>query len=889
MQCIWQTIARSSSASLGRIHTFFPSPKPFTSRTSPHINPSCFSKITASIPRHFTSETTQFPEYPSVDSASFPPQTPEQARPSRLALAATNAVHMSLEEHDFEGAMMIVNTVRYAALPQEMRQLKFWQSSRRLPVTIPPGVSPRLPAHALIHGLVRHGLFHQASEFAIALMKNQIRLRGKILECITDGLAEAATDKSVVSKRRDDLSKRHMQKLLHDPDVLSVHSHKPSNPNTAFAVQLWLMARKSESKRTRAMFNTLITLCLINGEIIIASLLFGLLVKDWEQRSNNLTAYCQLEKSRQPSFETSKALYIKHLSTQDLQPLLDTLTKLLSPIQKKLEEAMSRDVDDPDFQQALQALAVLGDLLNNRQLPFSRVETLIKALYSCPKVDNRVWVRGTTGAMHVPAYQYFHRTLLHLCQNPPTHCAQLNRTFILRHAPPRGLDCSSGVRWIRGFNFTPSHPLARMQPAMAVSSYNALVHYALRHRLSATLAKRIIEHMTTQRVPPIRTNKDTLHVLLRTSSLYGQNNFVGSLVYRLRSSGAGVVEQDPIKIRSSVPSNFRALKEFIDKVRIPSDLSLDQMMHDPFALSTYLSTLVSGGRPRIVIQVMHLLLPFFRYPHMRRRERLDKTMKQKWEESVANAVKLGPYILSIFLQTLIEGGSSKEVRTLFTLINDASHASQQMGATGSCWRIPVVIYTQMLESYRAEYGLHRRRMTLDAEALSILFYRVEGVYRAAKNAMSEEPSPITRLDSRFYNALLKLFAQLLPVKCNSIREARRRSIVVRRQYARTGIVDNRGRTALLEEVVADMIHAGYPIPVGFHHLFLTDGIGMFEGSLKIPELERHPIAYPEFRNIYLTPYTLPVSTRKSYPFRLRRRTLKSIYRSRETKKFGASR
>jgi len=823
----------------------------------------------------------QFPEHPSVDPASFP-QTPEQTRPSRLALAATNAVYMSLEEHDFEGAMMIVNTIRYATLPQETRQLKFWRSSRRLPVTIPPGVSPRLPAHTLIHGFVRHGLFHQASDFAIVLMKNQIRLRGKTLECITDGLAEAAMDKSLVNKRRDDLSKRHMQKLLFDSDVLSVHNHKPSNLNTAFAVQLWLMARKSESKRTRAMFDTLITLCLINGEIIIASLLFGLLVKDWEQRSNSLTAYCQLEKSRQPSFETSKALYIKHLTTQDLQPLLDILTKLLSPIQKKLEEATPHDVNDPYFQQALQALAVLGDLLNNRQLPFSRVETLIKALYSCPKIDNRVWVRGTTGAMHVPAYQYFHRTLLYLCQNPPTHCAQLDRTFILRHAEVRGLGRSNGVRFIRGLNFTPSHPLARMQPAMAVSSYNALIHYALRHRLSATLAKRIIEHMTTQRVPPIPTNKDTLHVLLRTSSLYGQNNFVGSLVYRLRSSGACIVEKDPIKMRPSVPSNFRALKEFIDKVRIPPDLSLHQMMHDPFALSTYLSTLASGGRPRIVIQIMHLLLPFFRYPHMRRRERLDKTMKQKWEESVANAAKLGPYVLSVFFQTLIEGGSSKEVQTLFTLINDASRASQQMGATDS-WRVPVVIYTQMLESYRAEYGLHRRRMTLNAEILSILFYRVQAVYRAAKNAMSEDPSPMTRLDSRFYNALLKFFAQFLPVKCISIHEARHRSIAVRRRYARTGVIDKRGRTALLEEVVADMINADYPIPVGFHHLFLTDGIGMLEGSLTIPELKRHPIAYPEFRNRYLTAYTLPVSTRKSYPFRLRRRTLKSIYRSRGTK------
>ena len=889
MQCIWQSIARSSLANLGRTHTLFPPARPFASRITSHKKFSCLSTITVNMPRHFTSATMGFSECSSADFASFLPQTPELVRPSRLTLAVTKAVHMSLEEHKFEGAVTIVNTVRYAALPQEICQLKFWQSIKKLPATIPPGVSPRLPAHALIHGLVRHGLFHQASHFAISLMKSHIRVRGKTLECITDGLAKAATDKSAVSKTRDARIKRHMKKLLGDSNVLFVQHHKPSNPNTALALRLWLTARQSESKRTRAMFNTLITLCLINGEIIIASLLFGLLVKDWEQRSNSLTTYCQLEESRKSSFETSKALYMKHVSTQDLRPLPDTLVKLLLPIQKKLEEAIPRDVNDPDFQQALQALAVLGDLLNNRQIPFSRMETLVKALYSCPKVDNWIWVKGTTGAVHVPAYQYFHRTLLYLSQKPPTHCAGPKRTFILRYTPFRGIgiDYWNGVRLIRAFNFTPSHPQARMQPAMTVNSYNALIHYALRHRLSPALAKRIIEHMTIQRVPPISTNKDTLNILLRTSSLYGQNNYVSGLVQNLRLDGTGIVDQDPIMTRApSIPSNFRVLKEFIDKVRIPSDLTLNQMLHDPFALSTYLSTLASGGRPRVVIQVMRLLLPFFQFHHVRRREQLDKAMRQKWNESVANATKLGPHVLSVFFQALIEGGISREAHTLFALINWASRASQRTRTTGHRWHVPVIMYTQMLEAYRVEHRLCRRRMTPNTEVLSVLFRRVEVLYRAAKDVMSQGPSPMTRFDSRFYNALLKFLVQYLPVKCYSIREARQRYAAIRRQYARTGVVDNRGRVPLLEEVIADMTHAGYSIPLGFHHLFLTDGIGILEGSYKLPELDRHPIAYSESRNI--TPYTLPVSARKLYPFRLRRRTLISIYKSREVKRYRAS-
>ncbi|KAF5363780.1 hypothetical protein D9756_000887 [Leucocoprinus leucothites] len=890
MQCIWKAFSRSSTSSLGRVSTYFPRNK-FAPWASPHNRTSLSSRITANFPRNLNTATLTSPSEFSPSSAEFTslfPHSSQTSPPSRLALSATNAVHMALRAHSFEDAVTIVNTVRYATLPEEQRQDKAWESIKRLQVAIPLGVSPRVPAHALLHGLVRNGLMQQASHIATSMMTSGIRVRGRTLERITDGLAKAATVKDTARKTNDACLRNHMEGLLTGPEILRLDFHRPSNPNTAFALRLWLAARNSRSHRTRSMFNTLITLCLINGEIIVASLLFGLLVKDWEFRSKSLASHCDetLPEASSKPYEKVKRFYFDNLSNKDLKPIPEMLNTIISPIEERLKQATPDDVDSPAFQEALQALAVLGAPLNDRQLPFSHVCNLLKALYQCPKVENWVWVMGTNGPIHVPAYEYYHRTLLHLAEKPPTHQPLHPCTFVLKYPKPESLgQRRKGAKLIRSITFTPPHPQSHMQPPLGATSYTSLIHYALRHRFSPTLAKQIFEHMTVERVPPLPITPQIRNVLLRAASLYRQRDITGDIAQVLRKHGIEPVDHGAISTRTSSKPP-RTIKDTFDVMQPPSDISLDKISKDPTTLSTYLSTLISCGQPDMVVQAMRLLLPFFQIDHTRRRAKLDDNLKRKWKESLILAMEFGPRVLSVFLQALIKGGHSRDAHALFTLTNCASHASQRVstvkGKRTWRWRVPVAIYTQMLQVYKSEFDFYSRRLLLGERALYILLRNAENVYRMAKNDMLRDPSRGARLDSRLYNAMLKILSQTLPVKCYSIREMRFRLVEYRREYAKTGFVDNRGRVQLLEEVVADMTSAGYPIPLGFHHLFLTDGVGIMDSSHDLPELDRHPVC--SRKSLTHTPYTLPVSRRKLLPPRLSRRAIYNMYRSRKAKR-----
>ncbi|KAJ3570163.1 hypothetical protein NP233_g4583 [Leucocoprinus birnbaumii] len=865
MQCIWRNLARSSSNGPGRVSAFFP-------RHSKTLNP---SENTLNRPRNHSTATpappVQTPSPPHKTPSLFPDST-QHTPPSRLALSACHAVHIALKEHSFEDAFTIVNTVRYASLPDGPRQDKAWESIKRLQVDVPPGVSARLPAHALLHGLVRSGLLKQASHLAISMMTNGMRVRGKTLERITDSLAKAATVKGAASKASDTHLKNHMASLLASSDVLLLHNHKPADPHTDFAMRLWLAARKSRSHRSRAMFNTLITLCLINGEIIVASLLFCLLVKDYEAKSKSMTARC-VEESHWDTpirpFAEAQAEFIDYMSSHELKPLPETLRAIVSSVEVRFEEADPNDVDTPAFQAALQSLALLGTLLNDRLYPFSDVEYLIKALYSCPKVENWVWIMGIDGPAHVPAYLYYQGRLSRLIRDLPTHQLPDHTSFTLnlRDTHSRALRGSKGTRMSRSLAFTPCHPKVGMQPPLGPTSYNALLHYALRRRFSPTLANRILKHMTVQRQPPIRINAAVRNILQRSAALHREKAMGGKIAELLLKYGIKPLEQE--QDDSSVESQSQCS----DSTQLPSDLPLGKISEDPFTLSTYLSNLIALGQPKLVIEAMRRLLPFFAIDHEKRRGgriRHDVNMKSQWRESIELAMCYGPKVLSVFLQALAKECLTREASSLFTLISCASHASldprrseNRGGKKIWRWHVPVSVFTQTLQAYQIEFVYCCRHDLLREDAMANLMHNVTIVYYLAKRAINQDQSKNTKLDSRFYNAMLKTLSFGLPVRCHSIREARKKLVQYRHYYAKTGFFDARGRIPLLDKVITDMTSAGYPIPIGFHNLFLADGIGVMDSSIDLPEFDLPAVGFPEsFTN---TPYTLPVYRRKLLP------------------------
>ncbi|KXN84221.1 hypothetical protein AN958_12874 [Leucoagaricus sp. SymC.cos] len=868
MQCTWQSLTRFSSGGLRRSPTIFSPARPIT-LPSTHHKSSNLPKAVSFTARSLNSSVS--PAAPNSPNSPYPRPAsplPSSPKPSRLALAATKAVHTSLKEHAVEDAFMIVNSIRYAALSDSQKQNTAWDTVKRSSAKIPPGVSPRLPTHALLHGLVRLRLVQQASQLATSMMKNGIRVRGRTLEQIMKGLAIAATNKNAVNEASDVRLREHMERLLATPKVINMRLHRPSDPNTAFAIELLQAARKSRSHRTGAMFNTLITLCVINGEIILASLIFGMVVKDWERRSHTLTQMTRSatpESSTDPSplpVETRQQAYIFDLLTPDARPTTAMLKAIVTPIQEQFAMAHTDDVETPNFQQTLQALAVLAALLNSRQLPLTHISFFLKTLSDCPLVGNWVWVMGDDGPVYVPAYQYFHETLLQLTRSLPTQ--QLHNSAFSLNRP-------LGNRW---FKFRTPHPTQNMLPALKGSSYDSLIYYALRHRFSPRLAKQILNHMTTKREPALHPTLATHNIMLRAATLYRQRDVVANALKPLLEL-CGVEGDLSIKGQRPTRRNLPPrMKHAAESIRLPLAPSLEQILGNHRLLATYLLTLISCGQPGLVVQIMRLLFPIFE-PDVKRRRKSDHDKRQKWRESLVYASRIGPHVLNAFLHALVKHGAPREAHSLFKLILTSSRISRNPGMEKDVkpWHVSIVTYTTMLQAYKKEFDRCYQRTGV--RILSYLMRKTATLYRMAKEDIQQNARAVGKPDTRFYNALLKILGEYLPFKHPSRARASRAFLEARRRYAQTGVVDDRGRWPLMEEVIADITSEGYSVPIGFHHLFITNGTGILSSQTS-PELDRRPFAFPK-SFIHDTPYTLPHCNRKQIRY-YRRFSRKSFWR-----------
>lgn len=796
---------------------------------------------------------------PPLSFQSTPlPSISKWATPSRLALSATKAIHVSLKQHALEDAFLIVNSIRYAALPESQKQHKSWDAVKH--IHCPPGISPRLPAHALLHGLVRIGMSQQASTLATAMMNSGIRVHGKTLGRIVDELAKAATVKNASSNASDARLRHHMENLLGTSEILTLKPSMSSDPHTAFALELLHAARRSRSQRTGAMFNTLITLCLINGEIIVASLLLGILVKDWELRSQVLTRMSTPPASETPevapSSEKLDKTYRYSLSTKTLRPTPGMLKAIMTPIQERLDRATPDDADTLEFQEALQSLAILASFVNERQLPFPQLSSVIRALARCPMVENWIWITGREGPVRVPAYHYFHDVLLRLIRSLPTR-APPKRTVSLRHANK-----------IASIQFKPLDPAHRMQPPLDSPSYNTLMHYALRNRFSPKLAQQVYEHMTVKREPPLPVKSpDTFNIFLRSAALYRRRDITRELLQVLQQYAVADVWQRVVESKPELSQLPRKLKHAgRSKFQLPPAPTLEQILGDNYTLSTYLSSLISCGQPRLVIQLMQQLLPVFAL----KRNALDTIRQQKWHESLARAIILGPHVLGTFLNAVVRNGVTKKSHLLFKLIIRAAEASHnsKLANTIKPWNVSVPIYTTMLQAYRTEFKRNRRKT--GTRILGYLLRKTTALYEMVKANISQNTAGPDKLDARFYNTLLKTFVEYLPERRTSVAEASKHLASARREHAKNGAVDDRGYLPLMGEVFADMKAHGYPIPIGFQHLFIGKENSTFSGVDDLPEVERRPFAFSKSKKVG-GPYTLPVYNKKSLPIIRRRR------------------
>ena len=672
MQCSWQKLARlaspDASARPWPATHFFRSPSSY----NPATRRSCLQSFREALSRRRNFSTAKaissasahllpLPISPNIDSPTLdsPLSEPGQLEgesiskslsSAELSRAAARAVRISIQNGNLADAYLIVNSVRYAGVlhtASELPGIDSMEHFRSVALAFTSDVSPRLPSHALLHGLLRHGMPDKASSLAEQMMSAGINVRCKTLEVIFDSLAEMSSADSATGRGLPPTAF-----ALENSDVLTLNLSMTSDRATQFALRLLYLARKSRQRRSHNMFKTLITLCVINGEIILASLLFGYMLRDWQAR--------ELQNSDVPS----------HYDTP--RPVHNRMKAICELADSALAEDRKDEHVQLQFKSALQALANLAHLLDRRLIPFSNITPILHSLSNCPRTSAKVWVPDENGVpQYIEAYPYFHEVLERLIHSLPRHSP--------RHDP-----------------VSLPHSKDDMMIPMARATYHSLLHYALRHRQSLSLAETLIDHMSHIREPPLEPDNITKNIVMRSQQLLRRHNITGGLLFELARPMA--TQTHSASVSDSSPP--------------PDDLCSLANTRDNYALSMQIAHLTATNRVKAVVQAIPSLLPGLTlsfYPQGKEDmtpEQVKRIQMNYRQDGLQRAVELGPIVLTAILNALQKDGRTAYAEKVWLWAKEAETLSWSLIRNERIepWCLPVSTYTIMIKVYAAEAG-----------------------------------------------------------------------------------------------------------------------------------------------------------------------------------------
>lgn len=685
-----------------------------------------------------TSPTLGQPSHESIpSSADTVPQlhTPSdipstQFSVAQLSRAGASAIRVSLAHENTWDAFHLLHSMRWSYhhhRPETTRlpKYKFKKPMESFePVDFGHPVSPRLAAHCLVHGLLRNGQRKLAAKLALQMMDDGVEFRAKTFESLLGTLHPHTI---VAGEDRTGYNRiEHFQPRTYTPEgkeVLDIRTAMPADPLTRYAVRLLRDARKHRYQRTRSMFEIVINACIVQGEIIVASLLLVILIKDFQLRqtcsrlteqavADTHTPMVAIVARDRGYFPRRGYLFLpEHPPNESFAQIVDFLSVNIA-----------KGPLDPLFPECSQCLAILASALDTQQLPTRRLSRLLRLLYSYPSNDLKVWARQRDGEMRlVNAYRYFHKVLLRLSQDLPSQF------------PYSSHDAYQTKTWLRPLD---------------VESYNALIHYALRHRYSPKLAQRVITHMTDLRQPPLSPNSVTYGILLRSSSLLRRNDLAEQVLQKVRDSmpikmtlasdaEVEAAAKDPTKdaalvdrpLGSDPPawnSRISGLVKQIQSQGLEVPVTKNPLRIDPSLLTSYITHLISNDQCEAVVDILFEMLPELAavdHPDWGRttaeHRRILLTMNR--EKCVQRAITYGPYFFTSVLNALRKAGKTGLTERVWMLAKEAETASWE--AANACdpsmpetqrpkpWVLPVHAYTVMMQCYgnEARKGLAMKR------------------------------------------------------------------------------------------------------------------------------------------------------------------------------------
>lgn len=304
----------------------------------------------------------------------------------------------------------------------------------------------RLPLTAFVHGVVRT---QQPFAAAIAVedhLEKHRTLRATTLEAYI----------SVLTSKRAEY-------FTHN---------ETRHTSTSAALTILAAARRSrKQRRTSYMYDAAIRACLLQGEILTGSLLFVLLVRDWQNRHRPIQAPPEHRPdlsltslpTPSPLDRWGRTFYYSSLSPIPVEApappfpsphILETIVASLD-LRPRLHPQVSHDLPPGRPPDSIVALAHFAQLFVEGALPFPRVAALLKAIASAPPG---------------PDHEFFQGVVKNVIKFPPL---------------------------------------------MDTRSYHVLINHALAVLRRPTHAQNLVDHMSTIREPPLRITESTRAIVAR--------------------------------------------------------------------------------------------------------------------------------------------------------------------------------------------------------------------------------------------------------------------------------------------------------------------------------------------------------------------------------------
>ncbi|OJT07614.1 hypothetical protein TRAPUB_1520 [Trametes pubescens] len=846
---------------------------------------------------------------------------------AQVSRAAAQAVRLSIQEGNYGDALYVVNSACHSVLQGPLDGAA-QRASQLQPIQFGCAVSPRLSAHSFLHGLIRAGYAKKAETYARLMIRAGIPIRSSTLESVItslvappSGLPKFGPFSRIIPRKP----------ALDHPSVMQLRHGRVTDKCARAALTLLQEARIFGQRRTERMYKVLIETLLMQGEILVASLLFVLLLKDFEMRKREVI----------DNDDRGGPNYITHDTLSQSLPSRATLLDMPFPnplIMRKILHAIdTTEETGSDFHTSeyFQSLAIFAMLLDTGQIGHPRVASLITSLYKCPRTTARVWILQDGQPVRVELYAYVHQVLGRLIVSLGTK------------DPPR-----------------PAPPLS-------LKAYNSLLSYALRHRLSPEMAETVLQHMCVERKPPLEPNLVTYNILLRSGTLLRNMSISEAALSALRNVAKGGTLQKMFRqldadmaeaqnaATASKPaedseslaspngegaptSNSPALARSLQRLQTKT-LTLPENVRNPtqklradkYTLSSFITHLSSTGQPDAIAKMLFDVFPELYLIHHPARPTQFASRPPFLDRSKAlqRAVAHGPYVYASLLSALTKAGEVGLAERVLILAQRAERASH---ATPHPWSLTVHAYTAMLQGYAGAAGRGRmgRRDRDSRRPGALLLQEAEGREHALAHQnrqsgyalfvqqMSEQdrrPRKLVRpqearrnarllyrsmvsggralleglvrnrlvrlgrvrratpqdagerrihLDARFFNAALTLFA---PRPKRIANRRRSRGYWTRRlQPSGPRLRSDTApkASATFQMLAKTMVAYGFDVPLAYRHLLEgTSKAQTWDAKWKRKTVSRYPYAFPKVPKESVQPFSIPTFKTRGLPVR----------------------